>query len=297
MKKVLVTGASGMLGSSIVEKFLNEGWFVYGFDKTSRLKSLSNYKEELFDLTDLELLKEKLSLINPDLIIHAAAIVNLNTCEINNELAIKLHIDSSRVLASLGAKIIYISTDSVFNGKKGDYTEESIPDPLNNYARTKLIGEYAVSANNPNHIIIRTNIFGYSLPLKGSFCEWAIKSFENKENINGFDDVIFNAIYTKHLAERIFKIVDTDLKGIINIASADYISKYQFLKYLALKFEESDERVNKTISSDFHFQIARPLNTTLNISKAQKIFSIPSIYEGIDQMYADYIKGIRDERN
>ena len=288
--KVLVTGSSGMLGKDIIDAFSKRDNIVlHGIDLVDKSDGKDNIHHKI-DLTDQKELEACLEMIDPDLIIHTAAIVNLNTCEENMDLATKLHIDSSRTLALHKVKIVYISTDSIFNGETGFYTEKSVPDPLNNYARTKLLGEYAIRANNPEHIIIRTNIYGFNIPLKGSLCEWAIKSFENNENINGFHDVVFNAIYTKQLADIVIKLVTTDFTGTINIASEDCISKYDFVKYLASKFNMPDERVGSVSVDDFSFTIARPLNTTLNTDKAKKLFSIPSIYNGLDQLYMDYTK-------
>jgi dTDP-4-dehydrorhamnose reductase len=286
--KILITGSSGMLAKDIINELANDkGMIIHGADLIEN-PNPNIHKQHTIDLTSIKKVEELLNYIDPDIIIHTAAIVNLGVCEEDFNLAAKVHIDSSRVLSSHGARMIYISTDSVFDGKEGDYNEESIPDPLNNYARTKLLGENSVKANNPDHVIVRTNILGFNIPLKGSLCEWGIKSFENKENINGFDDVIFNAIYTKQLAQIILKLTTMEHTGTLNVASSDYISKYEFLKYLATKFDISEEGVEKTMSSDINFKIARPLNTTLNITKAKKMFSIPTIYDGIDQLFMDY---------
>ena len=293
--KVLITGSSGMLAKDIINAFAKlDNITIHGIDQTSSPNCI-NYTQHLLDLTDMDTLYQLIQYINPDLIIHTAAIVNLKICEENFNLANKLHIESSRVLASTKVKIVYISTDSVFNGINGNYTEESIPDPLNNYARSKYLGELAVRANNPNHIIVRTNIFGYSNPLKGSLCEWAIKSFQNGKNIYGFDDVIFNAMYTKHLAAALLDLFQLDFRGIINIASSNYISKYDFVKYLAIKFDVPLKMISRTSVSNIDLKIARPHDTTLNIDRANQILIIPSVFEGIDQLYIDYNRELTNE--
>lgn len=293
--KILVTGSSGMLGKDIISAFTNiEEYDVYGIDIVDGISN-KNYTHHTVDIRNDDALLNILKIIDPDLIVHAAGIVNLETCETNVDLANAIHVNSSRILASFNVRIIYISTDSVFNGYQGNYSEESIPDPLNNYARTKFLGEYAVRANNDNSVIIRTNIFGYNMPLKSSICEWAIKKFENGIQIEGFDDVLFNAIYTKHLSKIITELAVIDFTGIINVASLNFISKYQFLNYLASKFEFPEKRVLKSLSSSNNAQILRPQNTTLNIGMAKNIFSIPSIYSGVDDMYSDYLKGKNNE--
>jgi len=291
LKKVIITGSSGMLGKDLVKTFLaDEEFEIHGFDIKKSNFSPLNYCEHCFDLTDLSKLDNALKTINPHIIIHTAAIVNLKACEQDFNMASKLHIDVARTLAKEKAKIIYISTDSIFNGLKGDYSEEDIPDPLNNYAKTKYLGELAVKANNSNSIIIRTNIFGYNLPLRNSLVEWALKSFEKGVAINGFDDVIFNPIYTKQLSEVILKLLEKNWVGLINVGSANSISKLRFLQYLGEVSRYSNISINESSINDNNLTIIRPQNTCLDVTKAKKITKIPSIFRGIDQLISDYNK-------
>src|SRR3954447_24156995 len=162
MKKVLVTGASGMLGSRIAEYIQQSATFeVYG---VGRKNIIRKYKYCQLDLLDKDAVKEVLNELNPDTIIHCAANVNLNDCEVNKENANSLHIEATKTLASFKSgecKIIYISTDSVFDGVKGDYTETDQPSPLNYYALSKLMGEEKLAQVNPNFLVLRTNLYGF----------------------------------------------------------------------------------------------------------------------------------------
>lgn len=295
--KILITGSSGMLAKDIINEFANDKeMIIHGADLIESVNPNIQIQHKI-DFTDSIALEELLGTINPDVIIHTAAIVNLGVCEDDFNYAAKVHVDSSRILAKSKARMIYISTDSIFDGKKGDYTEKSTPDPLNNYAKSKYLGELAVQANNPNHVIVRTNIFGFNLPLKGSLCEWAIKSFKNNEKVSGFSDALFNAIYTKNLAEILFKLSKSEYLGVLNVASNDFISKYEFVKYLSSKFDIQGDRIESSKMGDMETKIKRPLNTTLNVDKANQLFNIPSIYEGIDQLVKDYSKDSKNERN
>lgn len=285
--KLIITGSSGMLGKDLINHFAQSKSFeIFGFDLYPGKDK--NAKEYIFDITDLELLKKNVAEINPHYIIHAAAIVNLNVCDKEPELANKLHIDVSRELAKYKVKTIYISTDSVFNGMAGNYKENDIPDPLNNYARTKFLGELAIQANNLNHIIIRTNIFGFNIPLKNSLAEWAIKSFEENKEVNGFDDVYFNAIYTKQLAIIIEKLIDYDFKGMINIGSSTSLSKYDFLCHLAESIGYSKEKIIRSSIYNNEFKTIRPTNTTLNLDFAKKHVPLPTMKDGIQELAKDY---------
>jgi dTDP-4-dehydrorhamnose reductase len=293
--KILITGSSGMLAKDIINELANNvRVIIHGVDLIEN-PNPNIHKQHTIDLSNIKKVEELINNIDPDIIIHTAAIVNLGVCEEDFNLAAKVHIDSSRVLAKSKARLIYISTDSIFNGETGNYNEENIPDPLNNYARTKYLGELAIQSNNINHVVVRTNIFGFNNPLKGSLCEWAIRSFNNNEKISGYSDVIFNAIYTKHLAVILVNLALNDFKGVLNIASNDFVTKYDFVKYLSAKFDVPNTEIG--ISEMSNMKIKRPLNTTLNVDKAYQLFEIPSIYEGIDQLVIDYNKELKNERS
>ena len=292
MQKVLVTGSSGMLGRDVVKDLAARKMYrLYGVDKFADRSMAAIIDQRQIDITDLLQFERVLNQINPDIIIHLAAIVNLKTCENHFNYARSLHVDVTRLLARQNCKIVYISTDSIFNGEQGNYSEQSVPDPLNNYAITKLLGEYTVSANNENHLIIRTNIFGFNNPLKGSLAEWGLSTLSNGETISGFTNVIFNAIYTKHLASIISKLVAINLHGIINIASTTVISKYNFLVKLAEVASFPKSRVKKAeISKNLSSNIMRPLNTSLCVDYADTLIKLPTIESGIQDLVTDFNK-------
>jgi dTDP-4-dehydrorhamnose reductase len=293
IKRILITGTSGMLGKDIFYEFVKDDNIVFGVDlKVNPL--LPIHLQKIGDLTDKEFVLSILKEVKPDIIIHCAAIVNLETCEKNKELADKIHVDATKLLAQYrpsSTKIIYISTDSVFDGIRGNYTETDQPNPLNYYAKSKLTGEN-VAKLNPNYIVVRTNIFGFNIPLRSSLAEWAIKSFKTNNKISGFEDVIFNAIYTKDLAVGLRQLVEGNFIGTINIASKGSISKYDFLKYLALKSSYNVANISKSSIKEMDFKINRPDNTTLNVNKAKEYCTIPSVHNSIDH----FIDNLKKER-
>jgi dTDP-4-dehydrorhamnose reductase len=287
-----------MLGKDIVNSLLKKSNIeIHGIDLNSSIIENKNFHQHIFNITELSRLNEVLRDIQPEIIVHTAAIVSLMECEDNYKLVNKLHVDVTRELSKIKAKVIYISTDSVFNGIKGDYLETEIPDPLNNYAKTKYLGEIAVQANCNDYIIIRTNIFGFSIPLKGSIVEWAIKSFQNREEIDGFIDVFFNPIYTKHLAKRIIDLIQLDYKGVINLASLNKVSKYDFLTCIATYAGFSKAIIHESSIAGINSSIPRPKNTTLNINHANKILELPTISEGIEDLIKDLKKEANYERD
>ena len=215
--RIGVTGASGMLGTSIISEISKKHEIL----ATSRTKGLEakNIKWDLFDLTNISHLKKWLVESSPDLVIHCAAMVNIEECEKNFELARKLHIESTKTIASYldshNKKLIYISTDSVFDGKKKkSYFESDSPNPLNVYAKTKLGGEDLVQGMD-NGLVLRTNIIGWMRNDGASFSEWLISGLNHKIELNLFNDVNFTPIHVDDLSLIIEMIISKPILAYI----------------------------------------------------------------------------------
>ncbi|MBT4290528.1 MAG: SDR family oxidoreductase [Deltaproteobacteria bacterium] len=290
--RILVTGSSGMLGKDIVEILSNNNCSVYGFSRT--VNSRFNCDHQVTgDLTNLKFLSSSLDYINPDVIVHCAAIVNVDECETNKRVAEMLHCDVTKILSrykSGSTRFIYISTDSVFDGQKGNYTEEEIANPINYYAKTKRDGEIIVLENNSNAVVIRTNIYGFHLERGKSLVEWAIDNFQQGKSMDGLTDMYFNPVYTKQLSEIIRDIIPLNyFKGILNVASKEYCSKYEFLLHIAQKFNFTTSLITKNSVKKFKFLTPRPVNTTLNTNLLKRVFDkVLTLQDGLSALNRDY---------
>ncbi len=293
MQKVLITGAAGMLGTAIANRMFNDKNFeVYGSGR-SNIQSSFTYIEA--DLLKEDELSRLLTLAQPDIIVHCAAIVNLNYCEANKEEAYKIHVAVTKKLASYNAgkcKFLYISTDSVFDGIKGNYSETAATAPLNYYALSKLQGEKAVASVNHSSLIIRTNIYGFNQNKNGnSLFEWIYKNLNDHQSISGFKDVLFNPLYTTQLAELVLMLINKNVTGIIHAGCEEQISKFQFALLIAEAFNFERSLVKAAPSNEMPSILQRPKNTTLNTCKLNNdIGKNYSIIDGINQLKADFIQ-------
>lgn len=282
-----------MLGKDLVDIFVKDKKYqVFGLSRkaTTGKKGLNSLD---VDLTSTLALKKILKKIQPEIVIHCAAIVNVDLCEKNHKAANRLHMKATEVLAGYRGnkkKFVYISTDSVFDGQRGNYKETDKPNPLNYYALSKLKGEKAALKINPNSLVIRTNIYGFHVPEGNSLVEWALDNFRQNKKINGFKDVYFNPLYTKQLAIIVKKIIEKkEIRGIINAASKKSVSKYNFLRLLAKTFRNKENIVNPISVDDLELIAKRPRNTTLNINKLKKIIkNIPTVEQGLRELKKDY---------
>ncbi len=291
MRKVLITGAAGMLGSKMIKCITNDSNYkVFGTGRTN-IQLPGNYIQA--DLLNDDETEKLLQYVQPDIIIHCAANINLNDCELNADKAHKIHVNVSAKLASFKpsvCRLIYISTDSVFDGLRGNYTEEDNPQPLNIYAATKLEGEQVVLRNNPNCLIIRTNIYGFNAQKKSnSLFEWAYENLSAGNIITGFSDVLFNPLYTGQLGDVIFNSIQKNITGILNAGCAEKVSKYNFLLEIAEIFGFDKSLIKDGSSDQITTNLKRPKNTTLNIDALNKLLGKKyHLVDGINQLKKDY---------
>lgn len=289
--KILVTGSTGMLGSHIF-RFAN-GLADYEIFAIGRSTPQNTENFIACDLTNLGQFETTIDRLRPDFVIHCAANVNVNACETDRTRTYDLHVGTSAILAAkrFVRQVIFVSTDSVFNGKKGDYKPEDEKDPLNYYAISKSLAEDQFINSNGNSVILRTNIFGYNTPLKGSLFEWAYKALRNQEVISGFTNVFFNPLYVKSLAKF---IADSILAkpvnpGIYHFGSSDYISKFDFINLVAAVFNFDPLLIKPSVANHEIGGVARALNTTLNTAETQKKLGLkfPSVKEDLVSLYND----------
>src|SRR3989339_1018085 len=231
VKRILITGSAGMLANAvgpILQEDLN--YEVYACDRLQTLWADATHQKH-FDLTDSDQLKMYLDRIEPDIIIHCLALVDLEYCETHPQVAGDVHEGITYTLAHHcpQTSFVYISTDSVFDGEQGIYSETDEPKPLNVYARTKLAGEQVVLQESRKPLVLRTNIYGFKNPPGGSLAEWALTHLLKGESIGGFTDVMFNALYIRQLAGTIKQLLSSDCRGVLHVGSQDHFSKYDFL--------------------------------------------------------------------
>ncbi len=269
MIKICILGSGGMLGKELVNNFIYK-YKIVGIDKIiTKNEKIQFYSLDLLKFGQLE---KVLQIEKPDVIINVAAIVNLDICEKNFELAKDLHWKLSEFLTKYCQKVeckyIYISTDSIFDGKIGNYKECDLPNPVNNYAKTKYLGELE-ALKIQNSIVIRTNIYGYSSN-QNSLLKWGYDSLKNGIQIKGYTNVIFNPVSVKQLSDAIVILLKKEFKGIINIGSNLNLSKYEFLMIIE-KFLQLEQRIEKSELNDNYSFLKRPKITTLNTEKMKKI--------------------------
>lgn len=268
MKKIYITGIGGLLGGNIAYLLRNR-YCVAGADVINVI--IDNVFTETYDMLDTDLLNSAINRFKPDIIIHTVAAINVDKCEEDVPYAEKLNVlltkKISEVCEAQGIKLIYISTDAVFDGKKIDlYNENDIVNPINIYGSTKLSGEQIVLKSRKN-LVLRTNIYGFNIQNKYSFGEWILYSLIQDKTINMFDDIYFSPIIVNELTEIISEAIDKDLVGIYHACGTGSISKYEFAILLKEIFNIKTGNINKSSSETFLFKAKRSKNMGMSNTK------------------------------
>jgi len=292
---MLITGVSGLLGNNLTHYFKNK-FEVTGTYLKHPLRCNGVHTQRL-DLTVGAETRIFIDTLNPDFIIHCAAFTDIEACETDRELAQRVNVLATKNLvdavAGSAGKIIYISTDAVYDGTKGKYTEADTPHPLNAYGQTKLEGEFE-ALHRPESLVLRTNIFGWNVQPKESIAEWMVRSFSQRIPFKGFTDVVFSSMYTFELASILESLIAISARGIYNCSSRDSLSKYEFAIQIAKIFGFDDSLVTPSSIENSNLKAARGKNLSLDVSKLTSVLGKvgPSVLDSINHFYRDYTVGL-----
>lgn len=269
-RRILVTGASGLLGSKIVEQArrLYEVIPTYGA-KTSFPNSVK------MDITQKSDVQQVFSHLKPNIVIHTAAETNVDECEVSKEHAWRVNAKGTKNIADMSemvsAKTIYVSTDYVFDGEKGLYTEEDAPNPINYYGLTKLEGEKYIVETCKDYVIVRTSVLYGWHPSKPNFVKWVITSLEGNRRISVANDHYNSPTLADNLAEAVLEIIEKDLKGLYHTAGSERIDRYEFAIEVARNFLLDSSLIQPVKMDDLNAWVAkRPRDSSLCIDKIQK---------------------------
>jgi len=286
MKKLFVTGASGLLGSKIVELAI-EGYEVVQLHHTKPLHPNSLK----LDITDQKQLFSLFIKLKPDIVIHTASETNVDKCETQKDHAWKINVEGTKNIAiacnKTGTTLVYISTDYVFDGEKGNYTEQDKPNPVNYYGITKLEGENHAIQYCQNHAILRTSVLYGWHPWKQNFVTWIINQLKQYKEITVVEDHYNTPTLADNLAEITIEAIQKDLQGIYHASGSERISRYEFARQIARTFDLNQSLIKPIKMSELTAWIAkRPKDSSLNITKIQKHLKTRplNITEGLNRM-------------
>ncbi len=298
MTRVLITGVSGLLGSNLALEAAKR-YEVVGVWSANPVHS-PDFVTTQADLLDAGEMLRALDESHADWVINCAALANLDSWERQPELAQQLNAQMPGRLAAeslkRGMRFLQISTDAVFDGTKDSYREENTPSPVNVYGRTKRLAELATKSAHPGTIIVRTNLFGWSIQGDRSLAEFFYNNLSSGNKVNGYMDRLFCPLLATDLANILLDLLEADQPGIYHAVSSDSISKYDFGVALAKRFGFDPKLVQPTETPVQPGLASRSASLVLSNAKVAKTIGrrLPSIADGINGFFAQFEAGYRD---
>jgi dTDP-4-dehydrorhamnose reductase len=290
---ILVTGASGLVGSHLLSR-LDGIHSIIGIAR--RKPSQSKYKStSFFSLDMISYMDLNNFLINSELniVINCAAMPDVDLCEIEKEKASAINAEAVRYLAAYckdrGILLIQISTDYIFDGVDGPFLENSIPNPINHYGRSKLEAEEIIQQSGCDYIIARTvHIYGNLPDSPSKQVAWLLSARDSGREISGAVDQFSNPTWAGNLADALIELMYSDIRGIIHIGGGDYLSRYDFAVEGSKLLGIDSNLIKKTTLEKLKLTAPRPLRAGLNVEKMKLLLKTQpmSIREGLIKVQA-----------
>jgi dTDP-4-dehydrorhamnose reductase len=274
---VLLTGGSGLLALNWACAIRDRHEVILG---THRLRAnLAGTRSVELPLEPLDTLTATFERLAPDLVVHTAGLTSVDECERQPDLCVQVNAELSRnvarAAAALGARLVHISTDHLFAGLRAFHTEDAEPEPLNAYARSKLLAEQWVAQSDPGALIVRTNFFGWGHARRRSFSDWLYYELGAGREVPLFDDAFFTPILADALALACHGLVGLGAHGIYNVVGDERVSKYDFGARFAEAYGFPNSLLRRGKIAASNLPAARPPDMSLDNGKARARLGAP----------------------
>jgi dTDP-4-dehydrorhamnose reductase len=275
-QRILVVGSNGLLGQKMAEQLLrgtsHRVMLASVEDKPVRELELAAYR--MLDITSHKQVRDLVTETHPDVIINCAAMTNVDACETDRELAWKINVSGVEYLAEAAKKqhamLAHVSSDYVFDGKGGPYSEDDRPEPLSYYGKSKLASENAIRTAGIPYVVARTMVlYGFAQGVKANFALWLIQSLQAGQTVRVVDDQIGNPTLVDDLAYGLLRAIELEKSGVYNIAGRDIVSRFEFAVRLARVFGLDESLITPIKTASLKQPAARPLKSGLITLKAE----------------------------
>lgn len=295
MTRVLVTGASGLLGLSLCRDLADRHEVV----AVSHTRPVVHpgVRGVAVDLRDPESLRRLFDSEHPSLVVHAAALTSIEACEADPALARELNTDLAVRVAHLcaehGSRLVHVSTDAVFDGAGGPYRESDPVAPGSVYAQSKADAETGCLAALPGALVARVNFFGWSATGRRSLAEFFHRALSAGERVRGFTDVTFSPLYQRDLGTLLLDAADAGIAGIRHAGGPDVLSKFEFGRLVAEVFDLDPDLVEPSSVAVLQAgQVRSPrLAMDSGLLAGELGRELPSVRAGLTRMRRDLDDG------
>lgn len=287
-KRILVTGSGGFVAGSVIVQ-AQQDWEVHGAGRSEPVQCATGVRYHVLDILDKSQLSNLFYNIKPDAVIHTAAIADIDYCQKHQEIAEIVNTGITRTLAGLcadaGAKLVFCSTDTVFDGKKGFYTEADEPNPVNFYANTKIKAEQIVKKLGSAGVIARLSLV-MGLPVMGkgnSFLATMMGKLKSGDSMKFAENEIRTPIDVITLGMALIELAGNTFSGIMHLGGNSRLTRYEMARQIAAALRYSPGLINAVNSNAFEGRAPRPDDASLDNSLARQVLHTPmlSLREGL----------------
>ncbi|MBM3327000.1 MAG: dTDP-4-dehydrorhamnose reductase [Calditrichaeota bacterium] len=274
--KILITGANGLLGQKLLRTLSADYYDIFGVDlHPEPFCPDVDFTYAALDLTDRRKTLERIAAWQPAVIVHTAAMTDVDGCESRREDCWRINVSATETIAktakSCSAHLIYISTDYVFDGKSGPYDETAVPNPLGFYGKSKLAGENVVRGAEIDWVILRTIVlYGTGRRVKSSFITWLLAQLRSGKPVKIVNDQWGNTTIVDDLASAIDRVIMLQKTGLFNVAGRTFQTRYDMALTAAQIFDLDASLISPISTSEFKQPAPRPLRSGLIVTKAER---------------------------
>jgi len=292
--RVLITGASSLPGYRLSKELLEQGYDVIALYNKNDIPIVHDrlYKFSI-DITDKQLLGEVFDKFRPDVVVHMAAFGDVDRCEKDKGYAWNVNVLGTRnvLLEALkyGEYFVYLSTDYVFDGVRGNYKEDDPPNPVNYYGLTKLAGELLTYASTSYSCIVRaSSIYGVG-PGRENFAKFLVKRLRSNQEVRALVDQFTSPTEASLLAKSILELLEKRYTGIFHVVG-ERVSRYEFAIRIADKFGFDKDLIRPAYMREFNWFAPRPRDSSLNSDKTRKLIitDFYSLKKALDIFKSEY---------
>ena len=292
--KILITGGTGLLGTALLQSGRSSNFEITATYCRSQCPVLSSITFARLDVSDSDNVMRLFDQVQPEVVIHAASIGSVDYAEQHRDETWAVNVDGTRNIAEAcrryGARLVFISSNAVFDGERPFYSEEDAVCPINYYGELKVEGERVVQTLVEDPAIVRP-ILMYGWPnvgQRGNMVTFWLEKFEQGELVHAVNDVWSKPLQVENCAMVCWEVILQGGKGIYHVAGADHVSLYEYAIHVANSFGADPDLVKSVSSSFFPQLVTRPIDTSFMTDKMESVLGVQPIglIEGLNRMKA-----------
>jgi len=288
--KLLIIGGSGLVGSTLLQ-YASPNYNIHFTYNTNKITFDNISSTQISLLGNQKIITDLIKEVQPDIVVNTAAHSSVDLCETDHSIADKLHVDITQditqVCKDIDSKLVYISTDAVFQGElHKKYTELDQPNPINYYGKTKLQAEQITLNASSKNVVLRTAVI-YGWHKKSRFTNWIIQTLKENHIVDPFIDQYNTPTLVDDLAKSLLSIFEKNISGMFHATGKSCLNRYEFALVLASTFGLDKKLIKSVTSKEKKQDAPRPTSTCLDSRKLEKLidFNFSDIQSGVSFIF------------